>query len=331
MVKIRLISDIHFDAGLNGLEEHSTKDPNHSPFGSYFGKELKNEKADVTIIAGDLSATLNGHDLFLNTFFNNQNVIFIGGNHEVYRETGQTIYEIKEEMRQAFPETHLFWHYLENDWMWLPGANRSVAVIGSTFYTDYEYTNFTVDSYNEYKKAWNDALKLWGLGNYTYKPVKRLTKKMIIAENKLLASENLNDFRWGLETHITNITPETYLKLNRQAKDEVIRCHKEIVECNPEAKIILVTHHCLSTQCIDTSYVRDKSNASYVSDLEKWICKELPNVRLVNSGHVHCRKDFTFGKDKKRYIVNACGYIRRREPWLNDKFKPNLIINTEEL
>ena len=55
MVKIRLISDIHFDAGLNGLEEHSTKDPNHSPFGSYFAKELKKEPIDWRSISPDFS------------------------------------------------------------------------------------------------------------------------------------------------------------------------------------------------------------------------------------------------------------------------------------
>lgn len=333
MVKIRLISDIHFDAGINGLETHSTKNAIRSPFGAYFSKELKKEQDCVTLIAGDIAASLTNRSVFLHTFFENQQVIFTEGNHLVYNKEGKTIYQLQAENRENFPITHLFWHYLENDWMWIPGTSNEVAVIGGTFFTDYEYTAFTLETYNQHKKNWFNLLQAWGYGDKKeeYIPVKRLTKKMIINENKSLANEGLNDFYWGNETLYSHITPDTYLKLNKLAKEEFIRCHNEITSINPNAKIILLTHHCLSPSCIDNKYVNNKSNASYVSNLEKWICKELPNVRLVHSGHVHCRKDFLFGKDKKRYIVNACGYIPRREPWIDNKFKPNFILDTKDL
>lgn len=331
MVKLRFLSDTHFNAGLNGLENNSTKSALHTPFGAYFAKELKKETNCINILAGDVASSLVNHSLFLNTFFENQYVFFIDGNHLVYQDTNKTIYELKAELYQNFPKDHLFWHYLENDWMWIPGTNDTVAIIGSTFYTDYEYETFTLDSYNEYRKHWNDVINAWGYGdNKEYIPVKKLTKTMIKTENLMIASEYLNDFSWGKETSYKNISPETYLKLNKLAKAEVIRCHNEIVKINPNAKIILVTHHCLSPQCIDEKYVKNHANASYVSNLEKWINKNLPNVKLVNSGHVHCRKDFKFGKNK-RYIVNACGYIRRHEPFNKPKFKPNFIIDTDDL
>ena len=77
-------------------------------------------------------------------------------------------------------------------------------------------------------------------------------------------------------------------------------------------------------------YVKSKINASYVSNLEDWI-DTMPNIRLVLSGHVHCRKDLTIGKNNTRYIINACGYIPRNEPFKAPKFNPNLIIDTNNL
>ena len=334
MVKLRIISDIHFDGGLNGLAKNTRKTYNHSPFGSYFGKNLKKEKNCVTLIAGDLASSINNTQGFLEYFFPNQPVFFVMGNHDgIYQVTDKTIYELKEEWTNTFSKDHLFWHCLENNWMWIPGTNDQVAIIGSTFYTNYEYTTFTVDSFNEYKKRWDTLLQLYGFcgKDDNYKPIKKLTKRKIISENLLLASERLNDFQWGKETKYTKLTPETYLKLHNIAKEQILRCYNEILAINKNAKVILMTHHCLSPKCIDEKYTNSLSNASYVSDLEKWLCKEMPNLRLIISGHVHCRKDFIFGKDKKRYIINACGYIPRNEPFNKPKFNPNFIIDTEEL
>lgn len=332
MVKLRIISDIHFDSELNGLEKNSKKEYNHSPFGSYFGKELKKEKDCITLIAGDLSSSIFNTQSFLNYFFNNQIVFFVMGNHDgIYQKTDNTIYELKKQWQDTFPKTHALWHCLENDWMWIPNSNEQVAIIGSTFYTDYEYTTFTVDTYNTYQENICKKLSLFGYGGIKHTPIKRLTKRKIIDENLLLAEEYLNDFKWGKETKYTSLTPQTYLKLHKLAKEKIIQCYNEIISINPNAKIILMTHHCLSKKCIDDKYSKSLLNASYTSNLEKWLCDTMPNLRLVIAGHVHCRKDFVFGKDKKRYIINACGYIPRNEPFIKPKFNPNLIINTEDL
>ena len=92
-----------------------------------------------------------------------------------------------------------------------------------------------------------------------------------------------------------------------------------------------MTHHCLSPKCISERYKKGLLNASYTSNLENWVDKQLPGVKLVISGHVHNRCDFTFGKRKVRYIVNPCGYIPYDEPFNEPKFNPNLIIDTSEL
>lgn len=293
MVRLRLISDIHYDLGLNG---NPNKSANHTPFGSYFGKSLQ-EKDCITLIAGDIAASLKQTNKFFHDFFENQEVIFIEGNHSVYEDRFKTIYEIKDSYRNKFPKDSGLWHYLENDWMWISNSNQSIAIIGSEFYTDYKYS---LD--------------------------KTLSEKEIINHNEIVALYGINDFRYGLETPILPITPQLYRELNLLAQEEITRCYNEIISINPEAKIILMTHHCLSPKCIDDAYIGDIMNASYVSDLEGWI-NSFTNIKLVFSGHVHCGKDFIFGNNK-RYIINACGYILGRDPFRKvRKFNPNLILD----
>lgn len=324
MVKLRIMSDIHFTDGINGNLRVK-----HSPFSSYFGKMIKHPENCVTLIAGDMATGLDYTQAFLEGLFPTENVIFIEGNHLVYQRGHKTIYELQDELRNAYPKEHLLYNYLENDWMFIPNTNDSVAVIGSTFFTNYEYTTMSLDDYNETQKNWARITELWGYGDGKYEPATELTTEMIVRENMFNAQQGLNDFRWGWETPSRNLTPNVYLELHNKAKEEVKRCYDEIMAINPNCKVILMTHHCLSPKCIDDKYAKHKTNSSYVSDLEDWV-NGFDNIRLVISGHVHCRKDFKFGNDK-RYIVNACGYCAYREPWKEPKFNPNLIIDTDEL
>ena len=316
MTKLRIISDLHYDEGLNKLAE----------FDEAFSQALQEESNCITLIAGDLAASINNKKDFLNTFFKNQVVLFTGGNHDVYVKGFKTIYEIDQEHRQEFPLINKYWKYLNNDWVWIPGTNKSVAIIGSTFYTDYEYSTWTLKTFNKLLKTWDT------LTQAEYDEVTDLSIDRIIKENQFIAKNSMNDFYWGYEAPNQHLTPYTYRELHLKAKKEVLRCYNEIVQQNPKAKVILMTHHCLSEKCIDKDFFGSNSNASYVSALENWLCENMPNLRLVISGHVHCRKDFKFGKDKKRYIVNACGYLPynqhiKKKP----KFNTNFIIRTEDL
>ena len=330
MTKIRIISDLHYTSGING-PAYGT-DYKTSALYKVFGKQLE-EDVDVTLIAGDISESIENHMCFFKSFFENKKVIFIDGNHIVYHTTengnNPILSELKKELSTTFPLTHMFWHYLENNWMWIDYPN--VAVIGSTFYTDYKYCDLTLEELNEKAKAWYAWGCLYGLVTKKFEPYKKLDTKTIRFETMSDARTRLNDFQWGNQSLRKRLTPEYYLKLHKLAKKEVKRCHTEILAINPNAKIILMTHHCLSPNCISEEYKRGLTNASYTSDLENWVDKELPGVKIVISGHVHNRNDFTFGKRNVRYIINPCGYISYDEPFKGIKFNPNLIINTEEL
>ena len=150
MVKLRLISDVHYTDGINA-SKYKTK--THSPFGHYFAKELAKEKDCITLIAGDIAEGSVRQKNFFETYFPNQTVIFTEGNHLVYDLQESILPKIKKNLKKSFPIFSGNYHYLENDWMFIPGTNQEVAVIGSTFYTDYEYCNFTVDEYNESQRT----------------------------------------------------------------------------------------------------------------------------------------------------------------------------------
>lgn len=329
MTKLRIISDLHYTSGINGPDYDKTY--KQSGLWHYFGKKFQ-EPIDYTLIAGDICEGIDKHKEFLEAFFPNQKVIFIDGNHICYFRPKDgpipTLSEIKEKLKNKFPITHLLWHYLENDWFQL---DDNTYVIGSTFYTDYNYCDLTLEEMNEHKKAWDNCASLWLGGNNEFIPYDKLTNDIIRSETMFLASDRMNDFRWGYEIKGLHLTPQYYRQLHKLAKKEVKRCHDEILSKNPNAKIILMTHHCLSPKTISEKYRKGLMNASYTSDLEKWIDKELLGIKLVISGHVHNRCDFTFGKRKVRYIVNPCGYINYHEPFDEPKFNPNLIIDTKDL
>lgn len=329
MVKCRILSDIHYTSRINGPD---FGDPfNTSLFYEKYYKELQKDTECVNLIAGDIAAGIEKHKEFLKGFFPNQQVIFIDGNHLVYEYTKDNkhpvLSELKNELWHKFPQTHMFWHYLENNWIWI---DKNTAVIGSTFYTDYNYCDLTLEEFNEKLQAWHLWTKLYCLPS-KYEPVTKLTRQIIRNETMAEAGSRMNDFNWGKENKHFYLSPEYYLELHKLAKKEVKICHDEILALNPNAKIILMTHHCLSPKCICEKYKKGLLNASYVSNLEKWVDTKLPAVRLVISGHVHNRCDFTFGKRNVRYIVNPCGYIPYNEDETEPKFNPNLIIDTDKL
>ena len=318
-MKIRILSDVHYDDGLNG----------NGIFDEIYGDKFKS--ADINLLAGDIAVTLEKTENFLNKYMPNQTVYMIGGNHVVYTAEHLTLDQILDKYKYKFPLTSVFYHFLENTWAFIPGTNNNIAIIGSIFYTNYEYCDYTLKEYNERQKAFDTWLEAYGLHTKKEPEAKELTKEMIIQENMLTAFNEMNDFKWGYYTLTRHLSPEDYLSLNKKAKRAVLRCYKEIMSINKDCKVILMTHHALSPKCIDQKYRGKPLNASFVSDLEKWITNKMPNVRLVVSGHVHNRFDFTFGKNKVRYICNPVGYIKYNEHTKDNPFNPNLIIDTEDL
>lgn len=317
-MKIRILSDVHYDDGLNG----------NGTFDELY--EGKFEPADINLLAGDIAVTPEDTEKFLNKYMPNQQCYIVGGNHIVYRPQNITLKEMIKQYKEKFPLDSCYYHFLENSYSFIPGTNDSVAVIGSIFYTDYMYCDYDLEQYNARQLSFNLWLKAYGFKD-SHEDAKVLTKQMIKTENMLTSSGSLNDFKWGYWTKTRHLSPEDYLKLHKRAKKEVLKCYKEIMSINPNAKVILLTHHCLSPQCVHSTYKGRPMNASFVSDLERWITKNMPNVRLVVSGHVHNRFNFTFGKNRVKYIVNPVGYIPYKEHSKENPFNPNLIIDTKEL
>ena len=318
-MKIRILSDVHYDPGINGNGKFDEK---------YSGQF---QKADINLLAGDIAVLPERTTDFLEKFIGESLCYIIGGNHIEYRSDYRTHREIIKEYQKTFPLNHAFYRFLENDYQFIPGTDNSVAVIGSIFYTDYKLCTYDVDAYNNRQTAWDLMMNSYGLHTTPSKPIKKLTKKLILKENLLSASSGMNDFAWGHITKTRHLSPEDYLKFHKIAKRKVLECYKKIIGINPKAKVILLTHHCLSANCISEKYKKSFINSSFASDLENWIDTKMPRVRLVVSGHVHERFDFTFGKNNIRYICNPVGYIPHKEDEKEPAFNPNLIVDTDEL
>lgn len=90
-------------------------------------------------------------------------------------------------------------------------------------------------------------------------------------------------------------------------------------------KTVVVTHHAPHTKSLDPDYVNDHwLNASYASDLEKFILDTKPNLWV--HGHIHCSKDYMVGET--RIVANPRGYSHPKNPFdqQNKNFNKDLLI-----
>jgi len=116
---IRIISDLHVD--MNRY--------NNAP--DLFIDKVTSRKPDtLTVIAGDISGSLDETKRFLQARFSN--VVFVGGNHIVYNYESKPIQQLHSEYKEEFPKTTNI-TYLENDYKIV----NDVVFIGSTLWTDY--------------------------------------------------------------------------------------------------------------------------------------------------------------------------------------------------
>lgn len=255
------------------------------------------ENYDIALIAGDIAGDQEDIEYFLNTYFPNKRVFFVTGNHDlVYSHDNYlrrlTLNTTKQKLRNVYGPHNELHRVLDNEYAKL---SDGLYVIGSTFYTDYA---------------------LFGRGE--------------IRERQMYLGEQfLNDFRFG---HVESekggtrlLRARDYLKFHKESKRKIKAIHDKIVEEDRNAKIILVTHHCLSDKCISPEFQTSRGNASFVSNLEKWVVEKLPNVVVVHSGHVHHCDVFEFGPDnhKVKYILNPVGYLQYGE---GDSYNKNLIM-----
>lgn len=377
-MRIRFISDIH--AGLNAT---------YSP--TNFVDIMRNKKqADVTLIAGDMDADIDEAKAFLNKYFLNERVIFIGGNHILYNNRGKTISELIKDYEHFAGD----WKFLENNYVWL---NDNIAVIGCIGWTDYKYHSYKqyhsmTDEYGrpvdqkgnllpedptetpefkaELKKIWNeekfDAVVLNQKMTDLYRSVtpgpservdttfknrvseevynnyinwfegrsrqgkKEYSTKDYVNYNKSIAKRCMNDFYYGRMPEINPITkeyrymtPDDCEKFHKESKKYIEFAYKKIIEKNPNATIILMTHHPFTKKCESAQYHGEPLNAAFISDEDKWL-KKFPNIKYLHCGHVHSRCFDKLGNIQ--IVCNPMGYLHYHEETSNIPFDINHII-----
>lgn len=252
---------------------------------------------DIALIAGDIAGDQKDIEHFLTKYFPNKKVVFVRGNHDlVYSHDNYmlrtSLNTSKKKLTSAFGCNNDLHRFLDDEYIKL---SDDLYVIGSTLYTDYA---------------------LFGMGEIR-------KRQMYVGE------QFLNDFRFGFieseEGGVRRLRATDYLKFHKASKRNIKKMHDKIVSENPNAKIILMTHHCLSDKCISPEYKTSRGNASFVSNLEKWVMDKLPNVCIIHSGHVHHCDVFDFGTNgrKIKYILNPIGYLQYGE---GENYKKDLIM-----
>lgn len=124
------------------------------------------------------------------------------------------------------------------------------------------------------------------------------------------ATAYLNDFRYVhvKDKTIRKITPDDYIKFFNKFKRRLNKCLKET-----DKDLIVMTHFCPSVKFISEKYLKSGNiyvNASYASDLEKYI-KKNPRIKYWIAGHVHAPQDFMI--EQCRCISEPYGYHSNNE------------------
>jgi len=174
--------------------------------------------------------------------------------------------------------------YLENDYKEID----DVVFIGATLWTDYAYG-----------------------GN---RP-----------ENMLFAASTMNDFNYGCFEEAGEEVPlraEHCLDMFRESLAFIKAAYDKFSDT--EKKIVLVVHHGISPRALAEKYSRSRLNASYVSDLEDYVVKNLPNLALVVHGHIHIRLKYKIGNIP--VICNPCGYVIRQEDRKSPIWDRDLVV-----
>lgn len=297
-MKIRVISDLHLDVNQK------------------FPFSLKDDEKDVfALVAGDVSGNVKLTAKWLKSNINKG--MFVAGNHDpTYNDIGWTIGKQKQFLHEKFK--------LEDDVTFLDESvgvmskeiiGTNIVVIGSTLYTDYQYM-----SKND--KEWLE------MGN---KGRKKMGEDPLTADdlNMAYACRGLNDFRWG---HVEDEFDDRGLKQRMVSPRDykkwfelTIKKFDELLEQLSDKDVIVLTHHCPSPLLIDPQYVNSNMNASYVSDLEKFMTDH-KNIRAWVCGHVHNQSFFTIGDNNQWILCNPRGYEQNME---SREWNPNTFIDTD--
>ena len=291
-MKLQLISDLHLDVN------------KRSPL------TLKEQTDDVyTLIAGDTSGTPSEAIKWIRA--NVKRGIVVSGNHICYNNLNRTYQSLRRSFSRAFPITNDITYLDATVGVTSKEIGENILVVGSTFYTDYKLSTYTNESGNQQQNMYNSHRMM---NDFRF----GIVSKKKVDDSQLGMQDFFNYHGTGYK--YTYLKPEDYVKWHELS----FKAMSEIIENNPDKKIVVITHHCPSPQCIDEQYVHSTINASYVSDYEKFII-EHPQIKLWHCGHVHHRSVFTIGETK--IVMNPRGYCRSLE--YDPKWTPYYYIDTD--
>ena len=117
----------------------------------------------------------------------------------------------------------------------------------------------------------------------------------------LHAGEAMSDFALIRNGQYDRFTPRDAIE-----QHELCLAHLDgLLDTQPGAKIVVVTHHAPSRQSTHPRYKSSRINGAYSSDLEK-ILIDHPNIALWCHGHTHDPYDYMVGNT--RVACNPRGY-----------------------
>ena len=296
-MKIRILSDIHQDINY--------KYP--------LDLNVNGENDVFTIAAGDVGGSL---DEIIKWIKNNiKHGAFISGNHDVY-DSDDAIENIKQNLSKEFPLDADITYFDNDVGIIAKNITNDIMIVADVMYTDYllpiPYRN-NGDPKSNMRLADPFCNRRGGMNDFVYGRCKK----------------DYGDMCKVKEDNLFRLIPQYYLDHHNQAFNAIT----DVIEANKDKQIILVTHHGLSPQCLDDNYSHDDLDASYASNKEKWILAH-PNIKLIVSGHVHCRKTFMVGNT--RYVMNALGYCSRHLKQYSHETKqyeywtPNCFVDTDD-
>ena len=254
--------------------------------GNFFSSQNKKfTPADVLVLAGDIFSAAYIHPkrtdadgkrvkaalgyLRDKVFPNFDHVLMVVGNHEYYDHSYN---ECRDTIKEYFLDTPKF-TLLENEFKKID----DVVFVGCSFWTNYDRKNpitmqVSKDFMNDYRWIWKSS--------YEKLPY----------EDRLMVN---------LRPPV--ITPEFIYKQHLDSLQFI----KDSCKVFKEEKIVVITHHPASLQCLNRKHSGNGLDGAFASDYEDFIM-ENPQIKSWISGHTHHPADFTVGET--RMVSNPCGY-----------------------
>lgn len=267
----------------------------HLEFGSFDLPVIEGEKDQVLCIAGDLNPAFCLHekdkaDKSTEAFFKTlqhrfKNIIYVSGNHEYYygdvAKDDQKFKDISDNYGVVF---------LQGESIVIDG----VTFIGATLWTDFD--NQDPITMMEANRCMND-----------YNCIKDSS-----AVNR---NDNYETYSWELHRFTANRA--LYI---HDAHRKIIFEEIQIARLrDPEAKVVVMTHHAPHSLSIHENYRFSALNGAYYTDLEHELITYRPNLWM--HGHVH--NNFDYKIEETRIVCNPRGYHQYEE---NQEFNPEMIL-----